>query len=648
MTVKNIAIACQGGGSHAAFAAGALPVLLPEFRNAGIARTGGKHSPMRDEQGESLLLTGISGTSGGAISALLAWFGFITGGPGDVQARLEGFWTANCAQLPGEQLFNACTLKMAGLSTVDLKFNPYLFPLRDLEEATTRTWPVMASLWPPLREFVRPDYFELRKLFAPYVDFQLIAALGEFCAVPLEVRRWRACKLQSRLFDAAPPRQAQVAKAIDAIEERIRSGLDKARWIKSWIARYKLPDDALLRAAFESWREPRDAVERSAFDTVATAVQEVSYCIPQLLVGAVDVESGAFMAFSSERAPHDAGITLDAVQASASLPWLFEATVIEGTDPDTQEERKRPYWDGLFSQNPPIKNFISGLVDEEKKPDGVWVVQINQDQFDFNKRIVDEHANPVYGNEIWHRRDALSGNLSLNQEIDFIEAVNRRLDDPRHFRRPEDKAIEVARIVLDPVAVGSAALCELDVYSKLDRDPLLKDALWDHGHQQASHFLELRGNADSLCDELANTLNKMGATAGTRHTQLLGWLPGDTVIFGGQIAPDVLTLYRSPDGVHAVAPQAYLRWHIGNASLDGTPVLIQGKTALCADGGRWRLGETHLVKVEQKSASAPCGPSPTELDEFRNGPPLEPLYGAGTPGGLAARPGGTHDGAPPH
>jgi predicted acylesterase/phospholipase RssA len=641
MTVKNIAIACQGGGSHAAFTAGALPVLLPEFSNARIASTGGKHSPLHKQPGESLLLTGISGTSGGAISALLAWFGFLTGGAEAAQARLDGFWTANCAQLPGEHLFNASTLKMAGLLTVDLKFNPYLSPLHDLEEATTRTWPTMANLWPPLRDFVRPDYFVLRKLVAPYVDYHLVAALGEFCAIPLEVGRWRACQLQSRLFDAGAPRRAQIAKTSKAIEERIRSGLDCARRIADWIDRHDLPHDALLRAAFDRWVEPHDTSERRALDTVAEAVQEVSYCIPQLLVGAVDVESGAFTAFSSERAPADAGISLEAVQASASLPWLFEATVIQGTDPDTQEERKRPYWDGLFSQNPPIKNFVSGLLDKKKKPDGLWVVQINQDQFDFNSRIAGEHATPVYGNEIWHRRDALSGNLSLNQEIAFIEAVNRRLSDPRHRARAHDRPIEVARIVMDPVAVGSQAFRELDVYSKFDRDPRLKDALWSHGHQQATHFLQLRGDTGRLCDDLADTLMAMGATAGAGRSQLVGWLPGQKPILGGLVAPDVLTLYRSPDGANPVAPQALLRWHVGDAVLDDAPVLIQGKTALCADGGRWRLGETSLVKVEQKS-EGDTSATPTAQQEFdieqaaEAMPPVETHRGGHAPGGLGA------------
>jgi predicted acylesterase/phospholipase RssA len=616
MAIKNIAIACQGGGSHAAFTAGALPVLLPQCKNAEIAASGGKHSPMRFQQGESLLLTGISGTSGGAISALLAWFGFLTGGAQAAHARLDGFWSANCAQRPGERLFNESTLRMAGLLSVDLKFSPYLFPLREIEQACTRTWPMVTGLWPPLEEFARADYFALRELVAPYVDFELVAAIGEFCAVPLEVRRWRASELQARMFGAGAPRQAQISKAKSVTEERIRSGLASARTIANWIDRYDLPQDSLLRAAFDSWVEPaRIAFEQPALDTLARAVQEVSYSIPQLLIGAVDVESGAFTAFSSERSPEDAGITLDAVQASASLPWLFEATVIDGTDPDTQEERQRPYWDGLFSQNPPIKNFVSGLLDEEKKPDGLWVMQINQDQFDFNKQIADGHAKPVLGNEIWHRRDALSGNLSLNQEIAFIESVNRRYDDPRLTPREQDKPIEVARILMDPVAVGAAALRKLGLYSKFDRDPLLKDALWDHGHQQASHFLELRQHADRLCDELAGTLKAMGATAGLGQGQPRGWQPGKARIFGGQVAPDVLTLQRSPDGAGAAAPQAFLRWHVGDALVDDCPVLIKGTTALFAEAGSWRLGETIRLKVEQRPGNGEGEPAPPQLEE---------------------------------
>ena len=67
-----VAIACQGGGSHAAFTAGVLSRLLePDFA-------------------ERYELAALSGTSGGAMCAALAWAGLISGGTEDARARLAG------------------------------------------------------------------------------------------------------------------------------------------------------------------------------------------------------------------------------------------------------------------------------------------------------------------------------------------------------------------------------------------------------------------------------------------------------------------------------------------------------------------------------------------------------------------------------
>src|SRR5215212_4680004 len=72
-----VAIACQGGGSHAAFVAGVLCKLLsPDLR-------------------DRFELTAISGTSGGAICASLAWAGLVAGGSegqSNTLRRLQGFW----------------------------------------------------------------------------------------------------------------------------------------------------------------------------------------------------------------------------------------------------------------------------------------------------------------------------------------------------------------------------------------------------------------------------------------------------------------------------------------------------------------------------------------------------------------------------
>jgi predicted acylesterase/phospholipase RssA len=51
-----VAIACQGGGSHTAFTAGALKRLLADERYEVVA---------------------LSGTSGGAICAVLAWYALL-------------------------------------------------------------------------------------------------------------------------------------------------------------------------------------------------------------------------------------------------------------------------------------------------------------------------------------------------------------------------------------------------------------------------------------------------------------------------------------------------------------------------------------------------------------------------------------------
>jgi len=60
---KKIAIACQGGGSHTAFTAGVLSIVL---------------SP---EYADRFDLIGFSGTSEGAVCATLAWSGLISDAP---------------------------------------------------------------------------------------------------------------------------------------------------------------------------------------------------------------------------------------------------------------------------------------------------------------------------------------------------------------------------------------------------------------------------------------------------------------------------------------------------------------------------------------------------------------------------------------
>lgn len=168
---------------------------------------------------------------------------------------------------------------------------------------------------------------------------------------------------------------------------------------------------------------------------------------PLLLVGAVDVLSGDIKAFSSRRRE----ITVNAVLASAAVPLLFRAV----------EERGRLYWDGLFSQNPPVREL------PDAGPEEIWVVRVNPRARATEPRTVGDIAD---------RRNELAGNLSLEQELFFIRKVNEwadRLGDP--YRR-----IEIREVTLD---------LDLDLPSKLDRRPAFLRRLFDAGREEAEEFL---------------------------------------------------------------------------------------------------------------------------------------------------------------
>ncbi len=108
---RRIAIACQGGGSHKSFTAGALKRILKE-----------------DEK--KYKIVALSGTSGGAICALLAWYGLLTGGSNKVIKLLDSFWEDISANTFGDKLLNEWFVGISRLQdkvTVP-QVSPYFFP----------------------------------------------------------------------------------------------------------------------------------------------------------------------------------------------------------------------------------------------------------------------------------------------------------------------------------------------------------------------------------------------------------------------------------------------------------------------------------------------------------------------------------------
>lgn len=193
---------------------------------------------------------------------------------------------------------------------------------------------------------------------------------------------------------------------------------------------------------------------RVDFDKVEVQ-SEGSY--PMLLVGAVDVLSGEFRAFNSRRDR----ISADTILASAAIPTLFRSVHLE--DGGT-------YWDGLFSQNPPVRELI------DASPDEIWVIQINPRERETEPKTVAEIAD---------RRNELSGNLSLHQELFFIEKIDRMLEEGQLARDGKYKQIVVRVIELSRPRFSSF----LGTASKMNRDPRFIKQLMAHGEARAEEFL---------------------------------------------------------------------------------------------------------------------------------------------------------------
>ncbi|MGH7389485.1 MAG: patatin-like phospholipase family protein [Candidatus Rokuibacteriota bacterium] len=221
-----------------------------------------------------------------------------------------------------------------------------------------------------------------------------------------------------------------------------------------WLARVRdvvsLPQVSAY--AVPSWGQDRlrRLLERRVdFGRLASRITESS---PALLVSAVDVLSGAFRVFEN------AEVTVEAVLASAAVPPFFRAVRVDGG----------LYWDGLFSQNPPVRDLLAGRR-PESKPDEIWVIRIEPQA---------RASEPRRLTEMIDRRNELAGNLSLAQELDFVATVNEWL---------ADGTLSSARY--RPVAVRTIALGrDLDVASKFDRTPAFIAEMMRAGEQEAAAF----------------------------------------------------------------------------------------------------------------------------------------------------------------
>jgi NTE family protein len=295
-----------------------------------------------------------------------------------------------------------------------------------------------------------------------------------------------------------------------------------------------IPQFSPYASGVSTWTEEylRKALERAvppeALERVVDAQRE-SWTGPALHIGAVDVTRGTFRTFTER------DVTIDAVLASAAIPTLFRAMTVD------HEGEPRQYWDGLFSQNPPVHNLLAG-VPTERKPEEIWLVRINPQRRD---------DVPTTLESIDNRRNELGGNLSVNQELSFIRQVNEWVADgslSKRYRRVAVRTIGLDETRLDPPRALTTA-------SKLNCRPGFVAELETAGRDAADRFLDVERNrrlVRGTVDAVWNT---------------------DSPVAGVYLADDFELHAAGPDGGRG--PEAYEEYVARfRAALDGLSVQI--------------------------------------------------------------------------
>ncbi|MGL5081947.1 MAG: patatin-like phospholipase family protein [Microcoleaceae cyanobacterium] len=239
-----------------------------------------------------------------------------------------------------------------------------------------------------------------------------------------------------------------------------------------------------LRDRFTNFQELLEA----HIDFKEIACSEVKQEAPILLMGAVNILSGKLWMFNSSREP----IKVEHILASCAIPNIFPAVEI-GND---------AYWDGIFSDNPPITELIDPAnVGAANIPQEIWVIKLNPTHRD---------SIPVQPDDILDRRNELEGNVSLFQSLrsverlndlllggaykeEFLESIGIRepIKIPRSFVDLDDKPYYIPFIEMSSDVQNS-----LNYESKLDRSPKFINHLIEDGKKQAKEFLAARlGNS---------------------------------------------------------------------------------------------------------------------------------------------------------
>ena len=379
-----VAIACQGGGTHAAFEVGVLTEVLKDI-----------------EARNRFELVGFSGTSAGALCALMVWYGLApkkrrpeSGSVAEAIKSINSFWDWFAASTPAEIMQNAFSHLALTAQEQEVPVLGINAPVFGLNPRGVLSHAFLAELQ---RLGVRKEYVDF--------DAMLTKACPEF---------------------------------------------DDIDW----------PN------------------------------------VPaRLLLGASEIVNGVETVFDSDcNIPGDGGKHTEASVAHRwrqRLPLSLRGVAASGTLPAVREAEKIDdgyYWDGLYSQNPPIREFLAG-VRKEHVPDEIWVLRINPQQ---------TAELPRSNVEIRDRENELMGNLSLNKELDFILVINDMI-----VRFGGRLAEEYKPVTVRTIKMKEETAARLQTSSKFDRSRNFIDKLRSEGSEVARDWLNQWPNVGHYPEDAA-------------------------------------------------------------------------------------------------------------------------------------------------
>jgi NTE family protein len=172
----------------------------------------------------------------------------------------------------------------------------------------------------------------------------------------------------------------------------------------------------------------------------------------KLFICASNVLTGRIKVFDKE------SVTVDAVLASACLPFMFQAVEIDG----------EYFWDGGYMGNPPLYPLIYDTATRD-----ILIIQLNP---------INIPELPTTAQAILDRINTLSFNSSLMREMRAIHFVTKLIDSGF------DNEGTLHRVLIHTID-GEDVLGKLGVSSKLNADWDFLMHLFENGRERGEQFL---------------------------------------------------------------------------------------------------------------------------------------------------------------